>query len=86
MPPSTAVETIAATNLETGQGENSPNQSSRFEPQNRKPSEIDGLALRGHALAARAHLPRKVYGEEFKTSPGEGALEIQVRTVLTFQV
>ena len=31
---------------------------SRFEPQNRTQSKVAGLALRGHALAARAHPPR----------------------------
>ena len=58
-----------------GRDENSPNQSSRFEPQNRKPSEVDGLALRGHALAARAHPPGTVHGEG-----KESALQVEFDT------
>ena len=33
-----------------------------FIPLNGSPSEVDGLALRGHALAARAHPPGTVHG------------------------
>ncbi len=50
---------------------------SRFEPQNRTPFKVDGLALRGHALAPRAYPPRTVQGAEAgKINTGDSMVKL----------